>query len=105
MLILPCLLIDLDASLDNSESRAVIYSSPTIVDLENDGKLEIVQATGVGYTYIITDTGVLYSKTKPILTDTVYAPVVAMDLTGDGITGMISKGSAISVWLIILQTF
>ena len=81
-------MIDLDSTTDKSSIKAIIYASPVLTDLENDGRLEIVQPTGVGFTYIITASGALHPKVKTIMTDSVLAPVVATDLTGDSITGM-----------------
>jgi hypothetical protein len=44
---------DLDLSTDSVSYRAYIYSSPTVVDLDNDGKMEILIGTSFGLLYVL----------------------------------------------------
>ena len=42
---------ELDLSTDNANFRAYIYSSPTVVDLDGDGYLDILVGTSFGLFY------------------------------------------------------
>jgi hypothetical protein len=47
----------LDLSTDTTQFKAYIYSSPTLVDLDRDGRMEIVVGTSMGYVYVLEATG------------------------------------------------
>jgi hypothetical protein len=74
----------LELTTDDSQFISRIYSSPTVVDLDDDGKLEIIIATAVGSVYVLTKDGLWNPKLASINTDSLAAPVVASDITGDG---------------------
>ena len=44
---------DLDQSTDTGNFRAYIYSSPTVVDLEGDGYMDILVGTSYGLFYVL----------------------------------------------------
>jgi hypothetical protein len=44
---------DLDLSTDTEKFRAYIYSSPTVVDLDGDGYLDILVGTTFGLFYVL----------------------------------------------------
>lgn len=44
---------DLDLSVDSGNFRAYVYSSPTVVDLDGDGTLDILVGTSYGLFYIL----------------------------------------------------
>jgi hypothetical protein len=50
----------LDLSTDDGQFRAYIYSSPALVDLDNDGYLDIIIGTSYGYCYALDHRGQLY---------------------------------------------
>ena len=47
----------LDLTTNRVKYRAFVYSSPTVVDLDGDGKLEIVQSTSQGFIYVFGHNG------------------------------------------------
>lgn len=49
---------ELDLSTDSVSYRAYIYSSPTVVDVDNDGFLEIVVGTSFGFLYVLHHNGI-----------------------------------------------
>lgn len=47
----------LDLSTEETEYKAYMYSTPTLVDLDKDGKLDIVVGTSMGFVYIMDHKG------------------------------------------------
>lgn len=52
---------DLDLSTDGGNYRAYIYSSPTVVDLDGDGYMDILVGTSYGLFYVLDHKGNLLS--------------------------------------------
>lgn len=50
---------DLDLSIDSGNFRAYIYSSPTVVDLDGDGNMDILVGTSFGLFYVLDHRGKL----------------------------------------------
>lgn len=48
---------ELDLSIDTGKFRAYIYSSPTVVDLDGDGYLDILVGTSYGLFYVLDHKG------------------------------------------------
>ncbi|KAK1264742.1 hypothetical protein QJS04_geneDACA011425 [Acorus gramineus] len=74
---------ELDMSTDAGTYRAYIYSSPTVVDLDGDGKLDILVGTSFGLFYILDHHGNVRSQ-FPLAMAEIQAPVVAADINDDG---------------------
>ncbi|KAG0468105.1 hypothetical protein HPP92_017433 [Vanilla planifolia] len=74
---------ELDLSTDAGSFRAYMYSSPTVVDLDGDGNLDILVGTSYGLLYILDHHGKVRDK-FPLEMAEIQAPVVAADINDDG---------------------
>ncbi|GFY82313.1 defective in exine formation protein [Actinidia rufa] len=73
----------LDLSTDTGNFRAYIYSSPTIVDLDGDGNLDILVGTSFGLFYVLDHKGNVREK-FPLEMAEIQGAVVAADINDDG---------------------
>ena len=73
----------LDLTTDSIRNRAYVYSSPTLADLDGDGKLEVALGTSVGFVYVL-DHQLETLSGWPLLMGEVQAQVTAADVDGDG---------------------
>jgi outer membrane protein assembly factor BamB len=73
----------LELTTDISNYMARIYASPTIVDLNDDGKLDIIVGTGVGAVYVLDTQGSWTTKLSAIATDSIGSPIVAISIKGE----------------------
>ncbi|KAJ3442589.1 protein defective in exine formation [Anaeramoeba flamelloides] len=73
----------LDLSTQESENQAFVYPSPTVVDLDGDGKLDIIIGTSLGNIYALDMDGDL-KPGFPIEMGEIQAQIACVDLTGDG---------------------
>ncbi|KAI0504204.1 hypothetical protein KFK09_015154 [Dendrobium nobile] len=74
---------DLDLSTDTGNFRAYIYTTPTVIDLDGDGNLDILVGTSYGLFYILDHRGKVRNK-FPLEMAEIQAPVVAADINDDG---------------------
>ncbi|GLT37568.1 hypothetical protein SLA2020_118790 [Shorea laevis] len=74
---------ELDVSTDTANFRAYIYSSPTVVDLDGDGNLDILVGTSYGLFYILDHHGKVREK-FPLEMAEIQSSVVAADINDDG---------------------
>lgn len=74
---------ELDLSTDTSTYRAYIYSSPTVVDLDGDGNLDILVGTSFGLFYVLDHHGNIREK-FPLEMAEIQGAVVAADINDDG---------------------
>ncbi|KAL5809167.1 hypothetical protein ACOSQ3_029858 [Xanthoceras sorbifolium] len=74
---------ELDLSTDTSKFRAYIYSSPTVVDLDGDGNLDILVGTSFGLFYVLDHHGKVREK-FPLEMAEIQGAVVAADINDDG---------------------
>ena len=73
----------LDLTTDYTELKALIYSQPTVVDLDGDGDEEVVVATSLGMVYVLSKEGAVRDG-WPVVMGEVQAQVVVEDVNGDG---------------------
>ncbi|KAK4478488.1 hypothetical protein RD792_013964 [Penstemon davidsonii] len=73
----------LDLSTDTGNFRAYIYSSPTVVDLDGDGNLDILVGTSFGMFYVLDHKGKTREK-FPLEMAEIQGAVVAADINDDG---------------------
>eukprot|EP00268_Persea_americana_P024614 TRINITY_DN24042_c0_g1_i2.p1 TRINITY_DN24042_c0_g1~~TRINITY_DN24042_c0_g1_i2.p1 ORF type:complete len:754 (+),score=174.23 TRINITY_DN24042_c0_g1_i2:222-2483(+) len=73
----------LDQSTDSGKFRAYIYSSPTVVDLDGDGYLDILIGTSFGLFYVLDHHGKVREKFPLEMAD-IQGAVVAADINDDG---------------------
>lgn len=74
---------NLDLSTDSTKFRAYIYSSPTTVDLDNDGNLDILIGTSFGLFYVLDHHGKVRDN-FPLEMAEIQGAVVAADINDDG---------------------
>ena len=82
----------LDLSTHHVNFQAYMYSSPTVADLNGDGKLEIVVGTSVGFVYVLDQNGTSLPG-WPIQMGEVQAQVVLEDVNGDGMLEVVACDS------------
>ncbi|XP_038702090.1 protein DEFECTIVE IN EXINE FORMATION 1-like isoform X2 [Tripterygium wilfordii] len=73
----------LDLSTDTAKFRAYINSSPTVVDLDGDGNLDILVGTSFGLFYVLDHHGKIREK-FPLEMAEIQGAVVAADVNDDG---------------------
>ncbi|XP_070665985.1 protein DEFECTIVE IN EXINE FORMATION 1 isoform X2 [Malus domestica] len=74
---------ELDLSTETATFRAHIYSSPTVVDLDGDGNLDILVGTSFGLFYFLDHHGKVREK-FPLEMAEIQGAVVAADINDDG---------------------
>ncbi|PIA54423.1 hypothetical protein AQUCO_00900758v1 [Aquilegia coerulea] len=74
---------ELDLSTDTGDFRAYIYSSPTVVDLDGDGNLDILVGTSFGLFYVLDHNGKIRNK-FPLEMAEIQGSVIAADINDDG---------------------
>ncbi|XP_076944158.1 protein DEFECTIVE IN EXINE FORMATION 1-like [Bidens hawaiensis] len=74
---------ELDISTDTAKYRAYIYSSPTVVDLDGDGYLDILVGTSYGLFYVLDHKGKVREK-FPLEMAEIQGAVIAADINDDG---------------------
>ncbi|XP_012575589.1 protein DEFECTIVE IN EXINE FORMATION 1 [Cicer arietinum] len=75
--------VELDLSTDTANFRGYIYSSPTVVDLDGDGYLDILVGTSYGLFYVLDHHGKIREK-FPLEMAEIQGAVVAADVNDDG---------------------
>ena len=80
----PLLQVQLDLTTDYTDRKAMIYSQPTVVDLDGDGEDELIVGTSLGLVYVISPSTGLLRPGWPVVMHEVQAQVVVEDINGDG---------------------
>ncbi|CAA0810659.1 Protein DEFECTIVE IN EXINE FORMATION 1 [Striga hermonthica] len=84
--------VQLDLSSDNANFRAYIYSSPSVVDLDGDGNLDILVGTSFGLFYVIDHRGKVREK-FPLEMAEIQGAVIAADINDDGKIELVTTDS------------
>ncbi|KAL0053870.1 hypothetical protein WJX82_000436 [Trebouxia sp. C0006] len=79
----------LDLSTDHTKYRAYMYSAPTLVDLNRDGKMEIVVGTSMGFLYVLDCEGRSMAG-WPLQMGDIQAQVAVGDINGDGFVEVVA---------------
>ncbi|KAJ6865196.1 protein DEFECTIVE IN EXINE FORMATION 1-like isoform X1 [Populus alba x Populus x berolinensis] len=74
---------ELDLSTSTAKFRAYIYSSPSVVDLDGDGNLDILVGTSFGLFYVLDHHGNI-RENFPLEMAEIQGAVVAADINDDG---------------------
>ncbi len=74
--------VHLDLTTAAAKFPAVIYSSPTIADLDGDDRLEIIVGTSVGMLYVLDGQSGLTRRFFPIQFHSIHAQVAVADVVG-----------------------
>ncbi|XP_020202953.1 protein DEFECTIVE IN EXINE FORMATION 1 [Cajanus cajan] len=90
---------ELDLSTDTANFRAFIYSSPTVVDLDGDGNLDILVGTSYGMFYVLDHHGKVREKFPREMAE-IQGAVVAADVNDDGKIELITADTHgnVAVW-------
>ncbi|KAL2337850.1 hypothetical protein Fmac_012296 [Flemingia macrophylla] len=90
---------ELDLSTETSDFRAFIYSSPTVVDLDGDGNLDILVGTSYGMFYVLDHHGKVREKFPREMAE-IQGAVVAADVNDDGKIELITADTHgnVAVW-------
>lgn len=64
-----------DITVENSAYSGFVTASPTVVDFDRDGQLEIIAPTGVGYVYLINSKGSIEIDNFPLLMDAIQSEI------------------------------
>ncbi|GER36585.1 defective in exine formation [Striga asiatica] len=84
--------VQLDLSTDNANFRAYMYSSPSVVDLDGDGNLDILVGTSFGLFYILDHRGKVREK-FPLEMAEIQGAVIAADINDDGKIELVTTDS------------
>ncbi|GKV10119.1 hypothetical protein SLEP1_g21529 [Rubroshorea leprosula] len=82
----------LNVSTDSENFHAYIYSSPTVVDLDGDGNLDILVGTSFGLFYVLDHHGNIREK-FPLQMAEIQGAVVAADINDDGKIELVTTDS------------
>ncbi|KAH8484961.1 hypothetical protein H0E87_026650 [Populus deltoides] len=80
---------ELDLSTSTAKVRAYIYSSPSVVDLDGDGNLDILVGTSFGLFYVLDHHGNI-RENFPLEMAEIQGAVVAADINDDGKTELVT---------------
>jgi hypothetical protein len=76
-------LVHLDLTTDKSRLKALVYSTPTVADLDGDGRSEIVFGTSLGLLYVIDGESGFVRRYFPMQFHEIQSQVAVADVVGD----------------------
>ncbi|EFN59749.1 hypothetical protein CHLNCDRAFT_133372 [Chlorella variabilis] len=82
----------LDLSTDYTSFKAYAYSAPTLADIDNNGKMEIIMGTSMGFLYVLDCYGVTRPG-FPLQMGDIQAQVAMADINADGQLEMVAADS------------
>jgi len=80
----------LDLTSDHTAYKAYAYSTPTLVDVNGDGLLEIVVGTSVGFLYVLNANNGEALPNWPIQMGDIQGQVAVADINGDGVVEIVA---------------
>lgn len=86
----------LDLTTDETLYRAYIYSSPTVADIDNDGKLEVILGTSLGFLYVLDHTGSV-KPGWPVTMAEIQGQVAVGDVNDDGQLELVATDNRFNV--------
>ena len=86
----------LDLTTDETAYRAYIYSSPTVADIDNDGKLEIILGTSLGFLYVLDHKGKV-KEGWPVTMAEIQGQVAVGDVNDDGQLELVATDNRFNV--------
>jgi len=75
-------LVHLDLTTSKSKFQAMIYASPTVADLDGDGRNEVVVGTSLGLLYLLDGESGFTKRFFPLQFHSIQAQVAVADVTG-----------------------
>lgn len=79
----------LDLSTDATSFKAYAYAAPTLIDLEQDGFLEIVMGTSMGFLYVLDHDG-SPREGWPIQMGDIQGQALVLDINNDGLLEVVA---------------
>jgi hypothetical protein len=76
--------VHLDLTTEQTINQATIYAPPVVVDIDQDGVVDVVVGTGLGYVYALRGTDGKLLRGFPVEMGPIQAGVATGDLTGTG---------------------
>ena len=75
-------MVHLDLTTDKSKFKALVYSTPTVADLDGDGRMEIIVGTSMGLLYMLDGDNGFVKRFFPMQFHQIQAQVAVADVMG-----------------------
>ena len=76
-------MVHLDLTTDKSKFKALIYSTPTVADLDADGRMEVIFGTSLGLLYVLDGESGFVRRFFPMQFHEIQSQVAVADVAGD----------------------
>lgn len=90
----------LDLSTSATRYKAMIYGSPTLADVNNDGKLEVIVGTSMGFLYVLNAMTGNVLDGWPLQMGDIQGQVAVADINDDGVLELLAgdaRGSVVAL--------